>query len=70
MSVISVRWSGTLWAAVLSIIVKAVLFCILELKESLMNILHAIVLVGAALLPVPDQGWRSTCTELSSSIEV
>jgi len=52
---ISVGWSVTFWASVLYSCLKAVVASALNLKETLMNTLHATVLVGAALLPVP--GW-------------
>ena len=52
---ISVRWSVTRWASVLYSCLQAVVCSTLKLRETLMNTLNVIVLVGAALLPVP--GW-------------
>lgn len=60
---ISVRWSVDLWAKVLFGCVKAIVSSAVNLKEILMIILNAMVLLGAALLPVPG-GWRSTDTEM------
>ena len=52
---ISVRWSVTFWASVLYSCLKTVVTSVLNLKETLMNTLHAMVMLGAALLPGP--GW-------------
>jgi hypothetical protein len=60
---ISVRWSVDLWARVLGGCIRAAVSSTVNLKEILMYNLNAMVLLGAALLPVPG-GWRSTDTEM------
>jgi hypothetical protein len=64
---ISVRWSISLWVSVLYLCVKAVICSLGQLKETIMTIQNAIVLVGAALLPAwtwdapPAQGCDYEC---------
>jgi len=53
---ISVRWSISLWVSVLYLCVKAAICSLDQLKETIMTIRDAMVLVGAALLPA----WRGT----------
>jgi hypothetical protein len=52
--VVSVRWSVSIQVPALRSIVQSLLWNCFTIKEAVMNMLHAIVLFGATLLPVPE----------------
>ena len=52
---VSVQWSVSNWVSAMLYIVNSIVFACLNIKETVMNKLHAIVSSGVALLPVP--GW-------------